>query len=88
MSTTRQAAEHTYRIKINYYKCVACGDCMVACPVNLDVKREKGHLDESNAVILVKNANVQVINENLCTGCGSCIPVCAVDAIDIIMREA
>ncbi len=78
----------TYRIKINYYKCVGCGDCMTACPVNLDQRREKGQLDESNAVILVKSANVRVVNEKLCTGCGSCITVCPVSCIDIVMRDA
>ena len=82
-----QTPEHTYQIKINYYTCVGCGDCMTACPVNLDVKKEKGFLDESNALILVKNANVRIINEELCTGCGSCIPACPVSAIDIIMKE-
>ncbi len=78
----------TYEIKINFYKCVGCGDCMTACPVNLDMKRTKGYLDESDAVILVKNSNVHVINQNLCTGCGTCIPACPVKAIDIIMKEA
>jgi len=87
MSST-QVDSQSYRILINYYKCVGCGDCMTACPVNQDKKMEQGYLDESNAVILVKNANVHVINENECTGCGSCIPACPVKAIDIILKEA
>ncbi|MBD3185236.1 4Fe-4S dicluster domain-containing protein [Candidatus Bathyarchaeota archaeon] len=79
-------AEQNYAINVNFYKCTGCGDCMTACPENQDAKREVGYLDESNAVILVKSANVQVIHESLCTGCGSCIPACPVSAIDIVMK--
>ncbi|MHA1369610.1 MAG: indolepyruvate ferredoxin oxidoreductase subunit alpha [Promethearchaeota archaeon] len=84
--SSQQAENLTYQIKINLFKCIGCGDCMTVCPVNQDIKREKGFLDESNALILVKNSNVRVINEELCTGCGSCIPACPVKAIDIIMK--
>ncbi len=87
MSAAQLIAQKSYQIKVNYHKCVACGDCVTACPVNLDQRRLKGHLNESNAVILVKNSNVRIINENLCTGCGTCIPACPVKAIDIIMKE-
>ncbi|MHA1681778.1 MAG: ATP-binding protein [Promethearchaeota archaeon] len=82
-----QAIEQNYMIAINYYKCTGCGDCMTVCPVNQDAKRDSGYLDESNAVILVKSANVHVIHENFCTGCGSCISACPVKAIDIVMKE-
>lgn len=77
----------TYRIRINYYTCVACGDCMVACPVNQDVLARDGKLDESNGLLLVKNSNIHVFNEETCAGCGSCIPACPVKAIDIVMKE-
>ena len=87
MASTLTQEQKNYSIKINYYKCIACGDCVTACPVNLDNRRLKGYLDESDAVILVKNSNVQVMNEKLCTGCGTCIPACPVKAIDIIMNE-
>lgn len=75
-----------YEIKIKYYTCVGCGDCMTACPVNQENREENGFLNETNAVILVKNSNVRVVNERLCTGCGSCIPACPVKAIDIKMK--
>jgi ferredoxin len=87
MSTTQTQEERYYRLSINYYKCVGCGDCQASCPVNQDMIRLKGYLDESDAVIYVKNANVFIVNERLCTGCGSCIPVCPVRAIDILMKE-
>lgn len=86
MSVAQIDAQRTYNIKINYYKCVACGDCVAACPVNLDQRRAKGFLDESNSVILIKNSNVRIMNENMCTGCGTCIPACPVKAIDIVMK--
>ncbi|MEX2682601.1 MAG: ATP-binding protein [Candidatus Sigynarchaeota archaeon] len=86
MAAAQAETQKSYQIKINYHKCVACGDCVTACPVNLDQRRLKGYLDESNAVILIKNSNVRIINENSCTGCGTCIPACPVKAIDIVMR--
>lgn len=86
MSVARVEDQKSYAIKINYYKCVACGDCVTACPANLDQRRVKGFLDETNAVILIKNSNVRIINEHLCTGCGTCIPACPVKAIDIVMK--
>ncbi|MFX0101610.1 MAG: indolepyruvate ferredoxin oxidoreductase subunit alpha [Candidatus Hodarchaeota archaeon] len=79
--------QKSYEIRVNYYICTGCGDCMTACPVNLDIRHKEGKLDETNAVILVKNANCRVINEDACNGCGSCIPACPVKAIDIIMKE-
>jgi len=87
MAMTQTQEERYYRLLINYYKCVGCGDCMTACPVNQDMIRVKGYLNDSDAVILVKNANVQIKNERLCTGCGSCISACPVRAIDIIAKE-
>jgi len=87
MSAAQLEAQRSYQIKINYHKCVAFGDCVTACPVNLDQRRIKGFLNESNSVILIKNSNVRIMNENLCTGCGTCIPSCSVKAIDIVMKQ-
>ncbi len=76
-----------YRIEVNKVLCTGCNDCVVSCPVNFDQLKEKGYLNDKNAVILVKNGYAnEVYDENRtinCTGCGVCVEVCPRKAINI-----
>lgn len=51
-------------------KCNSCGDCVKACPVKKCITGEEGQ--------------IYVIDQELCVGCGLCVPVCEPKAIHII----
>jgi len=59
--------------KINQETCTWCGKCDEACAY-------------TGAIIQLELGNKQVaqINSGVCKGCGMCLPVCPVDAIDLI----
>lgn len=53
---------------IDKNKCIGCGSCVNACPVN--------------AISLDKDGKAQ-INPKICIKCGTCQAICPVSAIDI-----
>ncbi|MHA1298037.1 MAG: indolepyruvate ferredoxin oxidoreductase subunit alpha [Candidatus Helarchaeota archaeon] len=56
-------------ITVNAENCVACGKCIVVCPVNLWVM-EKG------------KAKIRDLYKELCLECGSCWQVCDYNAVN------
>ncbi|MDE6696948.1 MAG: 4Fe-4S binding protein [Muribaculaceae bacterium] len=55
----------TQYVSINAYKCVACWDCIPACPKHVLGK-----------VSIPFHKHVRIINANACIGCGKCIRTC------------
>lgn len=80
-----------YELKINRNTCTGCNVCVVSCPINFNQLRKKSYLNETNAVILVKNGIAGSIyktdREINCDGCGVCIKMCPQVAIRIEVAE-
>ncbi|MCJ7647451.1 MAG: 4Fe-4S binding protein [Candidatus Lokiarchaeota archaeon] len=80
-----------YELKINRNTCTGCNVCVVSCPINFNQLRKKSYLNETNAVILVKNGIAGPIykadREINCDGCGVCIKMCPQVAIRIEVAE-
>ena len=82
-----------YELKINGNTCTGCNVCVVSCPINFNKLRKNSYLNDSNAVILVKNGMAHPIykegREFNCDGCGVCVKACPQVAIRIeIMEES
>jgi len=69
-----------YELKINKNTCTGCNACVVSCPINFNELRKQSFLNETNAVILVKNGIAIPIyddeREVNCDGCGVCSIIC------------
>lgn len=66
-------AHSSYVASVDIGKCIACGICMLRCPmkaVRVKIEREPAG-----------------INAERCIGCGVCVPTCPVEAIELIGRE-
>ena len=81
----------TYKLIVNKNTCTGCNVCVVSCPINFNQLRKQSFLNESNAVILVKNGIAGAIYKNdreiNCDGCGVCIKMCPQVAIRIEIME-
>ncbi|MBD3256042.1 MAG: 4Fe-4S dicluster domain-containing protein [Candidatus Lokiarchaeota archaeon] len=80
-----------FQVKVNHNTCTGCNVCVVSCPINFNQLRKNSHLNEKNAVILVKNGIAKPIfvedrNFN-CDGCGVCVKACPQVAIRITCLE-
>jgi NAD-dependent dihydropyrimidine dehydrogenase PreA subunit len=71
----------SYQIAVVEKKCNGCGDCTIACPVNTSGKIMSSNAEE--VVLRVKNGKLEVINPDLCDGCGMCIEACSRHALNI-----
>jgi ferredoxin len=76
-----------FKLKVNHNTCTGCNVCVVSCPINFNQLRKSSFLNESNAVILVKNGMafpIYIENRNFnCDGCGVCVNSCPQVAIKI-----
>ena len=77
------SVKRTYIPLVNKVRCTGCGDCSVACPVDLELK-EKGE----KTILLITNGTCIVQAAELCDGCGNCIEACSQNAIEIKLMEA
>ena len=66
-------ARSNYYAEVDKEKCVACGICMLRCPMHaITVKRKKEPAE---------------VDKNRCIGCGVCVPTCPVEAIHLERRD-
>lgn len=81
-----------FQLKVNGNTCTGCNVCVVSCPINFNQLRKNSKLDESNAVLIVKNGiALPIFKEDRsynCDGCGVCVKSCPQVAIRIICMEA
>ncbi len=71
-------------LKVNQDKCLGCGVCVVACPINASISPEVagGHGPKTTDVIMmVENGVIKLFNPHTCTKCGTCQVFCPTDAI-------
>ena len=65
--------------------CLACGNCVIVCPVNAlsDTELASGHLNnlDKKPLLEVRNGSVRVIDQELCGADGTCAMICPVNAI-------
>jgi len=66
-------AHSSYQASVDASKCLACGICMLRCPmkaIRVKVNREPANVDVQR-----------------CIGCGVCVPTCPVEAMELVERE-
>ena len=71
-------------LKVNQDKCLGCGVCVVACPINASLSPEVagGHGPKTEDVIMmVENGVVKLFNPLTSEKCGTCQVFCPTDAI-------
>ncbi|HIE54476.1 MAG TPA: 4Fe-4S dicluster domain-containing protein, partial [Chromatiaceae bacterium] len=56
--------------------CTGCGNCAIACPVNLPI------LHEIKKELRIENGRIRVSGE-LCNGCGVCVESCSFNALKL-----
>ncbi|MEM2213721.1 MAG: 4Fe-4S binding protein [Candidatus Nezhaarchaeales archaeon] len=66
-------AYSSYVASVDAERCLACGICMLRCPMK--------------AVVVKKDREPAKINVEKCLGCGVCVPTCPVGALELIPRE-
>ncbi|MHA1145959.1 MAG: 4Fe-4S dicluster domain-containing protein [Candidatus Helarchaeota archaeon] len=70
--------ERTYLPVVNKVRCTGCGDCTIACPVDVDLKKQN-----EPTILIVTNGLCIVQTPEACDGCGNCVSACSQDAIHI-----
>jgi len=58
--------------KVDAERCTWCGECAASCPYDGAVQK-----------VMCGEKEVATISAAICKGCGGCVPVCAVEAIDL-----
>lgn len=80
-----------FKLRINKNTCTGCNACVVSCPINFNQLRKHSKLDQSNAVLLVKNGIAWPVYKDdrdiNCDGCGVCVKICPQVAIQILCVE-
>ena len=71
-------------LKVNQDNCLGCGFCVIACPVNADIRPEnaggKGAKPEE-VIMMVENGFIKLVSPEKCEECGTCQMFCPVNAI-------
>ncbi len=76
----------SFRIDIDPDKCMGCGNCAVACPVNkvIDAQMSHGGKASTDQLLLRVNAGKsEVLHLEKCTGCKTCEDHCPNEAIRV-----
>ncbi|MGP3667992.1 MAG: ATP-binding protein [Candidatus Bathyarchaeota archaeon] len=66
-------AYSSYYAEVDTSKCIACGICMLRCPMK--------------AVKVKVNKTPANVNVERCLGCGVCVPTCPMEAIKLVKRD-
>ncbi len=63
----------SYVASVDVAKCIACGICMLRCPMK--------------AVRVKINREPAEVNVEKCLGCGVCVPSCPMEAMELVERD-
>ena len=78
---------HEYKIIIDTFKCMGCGNCSTACPSNREIDENigaGGTATSDNLVIRVEHGKNTVLHNELCKGCKVCMDTCPNGAIHVV----
>lgn len=72
-----------FRVRIDKDLCIGCANCVVACPNSASLSAKAGHgVGDSDSTIKVVKAIAEF--DAPCTGCGICLEVCPLGAVEIL----
>lgn len=75
--------ERAYIPVINKVRCTGCGDCTIACPVDVQLRQQ-----DQPTILIITNGKCIVKHPEACDGCGNCVEACSQEAIRIDLAEA
>jgi energy-converting hydrogenase A subunit P len=76
----------TFQIDVDHDRCMGCGNCAVACPVNKVIDAEMGHGGHASTdglLLIVREGKSKVLHLEKCTGCKTCEEHCPTEAIKV-----
>ena len=71
-------------LKVDQDKCLGCGVCVIACPVNASISTENsgGHGSKTTEnIMMVENGFIKLFSVDKCDKCGTCHMFCPTEAI-------
>jgi NAD-dependent dihydropyrimidine dehydrogenase PreA subunit len=80
------ALSFSFRIDVDTDKCMGCGNCAVACPVNklIDAQMSFGGRASTDELLLMVSAGkCRAVHVEKCTGCKTCEDNCPNKAISV-----
>ena len=76
----------TYHLNVDHARCMKCGNCAVACPINKVVDPRLGSSATSSndeVIMRVKEGKLTILHPEKCTGCKTCEETCPNGAITV-----